>query len=197
MGGYSPVPFFDDQAVQRAVKSAMQPVVDALRQDGAPYRGCLYAGLMVSGSTIQVLEYNARFGDPETQVVLPRIEGDLIPLLEAAARGELSSGPNFSTRATVGVVLASRGYPGQYQTGYPIDGLGKMEREVFVFHAGTEPDPTGYVTAGGRVLTVVALGDSLGSARERAYRNVERLRFEGASYRQDLALRELEAPALS
>ena len=197
MGGYSPVSFFAPEDVDRAVATVLRPVVDALREEGSPYGGCLYAGLMVGASGTQVLEFNARFGDPETQVVLPRLETDLIALLEAAARGQLNDVTIYwSVRSSVGVVLASRGYPSTYATGYPIEGLGRVEPGVLVFHAGTAADPSGYVTAGGRVLTVVGLGDSISDARERVYRNVERIRFQGASYRQDLALRELEAPAL-
>jgi len=144
-----------------------------------------------------VLEFNARFGDPEAQVVLPRLEGDLIPLLEATARGALADiKPTLSGRSSVGVVLASRGYPGTYQTGFAIDGLGTIERDVFAFHAGTAAGPAGYTTAGGRVLTLVALGDSMAEARDRAYRNVERIRFEGMAYRHDLALREVESAVL-
>ncbi len=194
MGGYSPVSFFGAGEVDRAVADVMVPVVQTLRQDGTPYRGCLYAGLMVGTSGVQVLEFNARLGDPEAQVLLPRLEGDLIPLLEATARGALGGArPSWSTRSSVGVVLASRGYPGTYQTGFPIDGLGTIERDVFAFHAGTTAGPGGYETAGGRVLTLVALGDSMGEARDRAYRNVDRLRFEGMAYRHDLALREIES----
>jgi len=197
MGGYSPVGFFGPVDVDRAVADALLPVVQALRQDGTPYRGCLYAGLMVGSSGIQVLEFNARFGDPEAQVVLPRLAGDLIPLLEATARGALADvTPSWSTRSSVGVVLASRGYPGTYRTGFPIDGLGTIERDVFVFHAGTAAGPGGYETTGGRVLTLVALGDSMGEARDRAYRNVERIHFEGMVYRHDLALREVESAVL-
>ena len=197
MGGYSPVPWFGSADVQRGVETVLQPIAAALREAGTPYRGCLYAGLMVGPAGIQVLEFNARFGDPEAQVVLPRLDGDLIELLEAAARGELARGSaSWSARASVGVVLASRGYPGTYRTGFPIDGLGTIERDVFVFHAGSAASPSGYITAGGRVLTVVALGDSLADARERAYRNVDRIRFDGVTVRRDLALREVEAAAL-
>ncbi len=194
MGGYSPVSFFSPSDVDRAVAEVLAPVVDTLREDGSPYRGCLYAGLMVGPLGIQVLEFNARFGDPEAQVVLPRLVGDLIPLLEAAARGALGDvSPSWSARSSVGVVLASHGYPGVCQTGFAIDGLGTIERDVFVFHAGTAAGPQGYATAGGRVLTLVALGESMGEARDRAYRNVERIRFEGMAYRRDLALREVES----
>jgi phosphoribosylamine--glycine ligase len=197
MGGYSPVSFFGPNDVQHAVDTVFRPVVDAMREEGMLYRGCLYAGLMVGAAGLQVLEFNARFGDPETQVVLPRLETDLIALLEAAARGQLDDvKSSWSSRACVGVVLASRGYPGTYAMGYRIEGLGTIEPDVFVFHAGTAADPSGYVTAGGRVLTVVGLGDSMTDARERVYRNAERIRFEGATYRHDLALRELEVAAL-
>jgi len=197
MGGYSPVGFFGAAEVDRAVAAVLVPVVQALREDGSPYRGCLYAGLMVGPSDVQVLEFNARWGDPEAQVVLPRLDGDLVPLLEATARGALGEVKgSWSARSTVGVVLASRGYPGTYQTGFPIDGLGTIERDVFAFHAGTAAGPTGYATAGGRVLTLVALGDSMAEARDRAYRNVERIRFEGMTYRHDLALREVESAVL-
>lgn len=197
MGGYSPVPSFGSGDVQRAVDTVLAPIATALREDGTPYRGCLYAGLMIASTGLQVLEFNARFGDPEAQVLLPRLDTDLIALLEAAARGDLVGvSASWSTRSSVGVVLASRGYPGTYSTGFPIDGLGRIERDVYVFHAGSAASPSGYVTAGGRVLTVVALGDSLADARDRAYRNVDRIHFDGATYRHDLALRELETPAL-
>jgi phosphoribosylamine---glycine ligase len=197
MGGYSPVSFFDADDVERALAAVLRPVAQLLRDDGTPYRGCLYAGLMVTPSGLQVLEFNARFGDPEAQVVLPRLGDDLVPLLEATARGELGGvSPSWSPRASVGVVLASHGYPGAYQTGYPIDGLGTLEPGVLAFHAGTAAGSAGYRTAGGRVLTLVALGDTMAEARDRAYRNVDRIRFQGMTYRRDLALREVEAPVL-
>jgi len=197
MGGYSPVAFFGPGEVDRAVADLLLPVVQTLREEGTPYRGCLYAGLMLGPAGVQVLEFNARFGDPEAQVVLARLTGDLVPLLEATARGKLGEvSASWSARSSVGVVLASGGYPGTYQTGFPIDGLGTIERDVFAFHAGTTAGPAGYVTAGGRVLTLVALGDSMGEARDRAYRNVDRVRFEGMVYRHDLALREIESPVL-
>ncbi|TME76012.1 MAG: phosphoribosylamine--glycine ligase [Chloroflexi bacterium] len=197
MGGYSPVSFFGPDAVEQAVTTVLRPIVEGLRDGGTPYRGCLYAGLMVGSAGIQALEFNARFGDPEAQVVLPRLETDLIALLEAAARGELAEASgSWTSRSSVGVVLASRGYPGTYATGYPIEGLGTIEREVLVFHAGAAADPSGYVTAGGRVLTLVALGESMAEAKDRAYRNVDRIRFQGMTFRRDLAEREIEAPAL-
>ncbi len=197
MGGYSPVPFFDADDVERALDAVLRPVARVLCEDGTPYRGCLYAGLMVSPSGVQTLEFNARFGDPEAQVVLPRLGDDLVPLLEATARGDLGGvTPSWFARASVGVVLASRGYPGVYRTGYPIDGLGTLDPGVMAFHAGTTAGAAGYITAGGRVLTLVALADSIAQARDLAYRNVDRITFQGMTCRRDLALRELEAPAL-
>ena len=197
MGGYSPVSFFGEDDVARTVDTVLRPVVRLLREEGTPYRGCLYAGLMVGSGGVQVLEFNARFGDPEAQVVLPRLADDLVPLLEATAAGDLDGvTPTWSTQASVGVVLASRGYPGAYQTGCPIDGLGTLEPGVLAFHAGTTAGAGRYLTAGGRVLTLVALGDSMAEARDRAYRNVDRISFQGVSCRRDLALRELGAPAL-
>src|SRR5438552_3833869 len=159
MGGYSPVGFFGPEEIDRAVTAVLKPVVQRLRDEGTPYYGCLYAGLMVGPSGVQALEFNARFGDPEAQVVLPRLSGDVVPWLEATARGALGEvNPSWSGRSSVGVVLASRGYPGIYQTGYPVEGLGTLEPDVFAFHAATTAGPAGYLTAGGRVLTLVALG---------------------------------------
>ena len=198
MGGYSPPGFFREADVEAARREIFQPIVESLKAEGTPYRGCLYAGLMVTEQGMRVLEFNARFGDPEAQVVLPRLQGDLIPILQSAARGDLSDCVlAWSSKATVGVVLASRGYPGAYQTGRAIEGLSSLEHDVFAFHAGTAAGPDGYLTAGGRVITLVATGDSLAVARDRVYRNVERVRFEGMMYRRDIAQREIQAPVPS
>jgi phosphoribosylamine--glycine ligase len=197
MGAYSPPGFFTTADVEAMRTKVFQPVVNSLREAGTPYRGCLYAGLMMTADGIQVLEFNARFGDPEAQVVLPRVDGDLVPALQAAARGELSDDlVRWSSRATVGVVLAARGYPGHYASGAPISGLFRLERDVLAFHAGTISSPDGYRTAGGRVVTLVAVADSLPAARELAYRNVERVQFEGMTYRTDIARREAHVPEL-
>jgi phosphoribosylamine--glycine ligase len=197
MGGYSPVGFFREADINTAVRTIFEPVVEALNAAGTPYRGCLYAGLMVWDGQIQVLEFNARFGDPEAQVVLPRLDSDLIALMEATARGELGQASiDWSRRASVGVVLASDGYPGPYEAGRAITGLSRLEADSFAFHAGTSAGPSGYVTSGGRVLTIVALGDTIGNARERAYRNVDRIHFDGMTFRADVAQREIEVPAL-
>ena len=198
MGGYSPPGFFTEADVSSVVATVFKPVVDELRARGTPYRGCLYAGLMIGPNGIQVLEFNARFGDPEAQVILPRLSGDALPAFQSAAAGKLDSDPfRWSDRASVGVVLASRGYPGNYQSGHRIDGLSTLERDVFAFHGGTIAGPDGYRTAGGRVLTLVGLGDTLAEARDRVYRSAERVHFEGMRYRRDIAQRELAAPVVS
>jgi phosphoribosylamine--glycine ligase len=193
MGGYSPPGFFGVTDLESVRARVFQPVVDAMRAAGTPYRGCLYAGLMMTSDGVQVLEFNARFGDPEAQVVLPRLSGDLIPALEAAAAGRLKGVDlQWSSKASVGVVLASRGYPGTFESGHRIEGLFKLEPGVFAFQAGTSSSADGYVTAGGRVLTVVGLGESMREARDRAYRNVDLINFMGMSFRRDIAERELE-----
>ncbi|GAC1481089.1 MAG: phosphoribosylamine--glycine ligase [Candidatus Dormibacteria bacterium] len=197
MGGYSPVPFFNEEDVAEAVHGVFEPVVDALAATGHPYRGCLYAGLMIGDYGVRVLEFNARFGDPEAQVVLPRLDSDIIPLMEATARGELDQQPaRWKSKASVGVVLTSAGYPGSFQTGHAIDGMSRLEPDAYAFHAGTMAGPGGYLTAGGRVLTVVALGDTMADARERVYRNVGKIHFEGMMFRSDVAQREIEVPVL-
>jgi phosphoribosylamine--glycine ligase len=198
MGGYSPPGFFSDEDVRDTVVTVFQPVVDELRASGTPYRGCLYAGLMKGPAGTQVLEFNARFGDPEAQVILPRLSGDALPAFQAAAAGNLPPEPlPWSDRVSVGVVLASRGYPGHYQTGHLIEGLSTLERDVFAFHGGTVAGPDGYRTAGGRVLTLVALGDTLADARDRVYRSAQRVRFEGMTHRRDIAQREITASVAS
>ncbi|HEY5097897.1 MAG TPA: phosphoribosylglycinamide synthetase C domain-containing protein, partial [Acidimicrobiales bacterium] len=192
MGAYSPVPFVDDGLVDRLVDEAVAPLVAALVSRGIDYRGVLYAGLMLTPDGPRVLEFNVRFGDPETQVVLPRLQGDLATLLAEAAAGSLRTVPRFGEDAAVCVVMASEGYPESPRTGDAIHGLdtaGRMEG-VTVFHAGTAEARSpgdGLVTAGGRVVGVTALGDSLEQARSRAYRGVAAISWRGAHSRSDIA----------
>jgi phosphoribosylamine--glycine ligase len=190
MGAYSPPFDVNQQTVADAVTRVMTPAVQALAKRGLEYRGILYAGLMLTASGLQVLEFNARFGDPETQVVLPRLESDLVALLLYAARGDLRSAPDirWSPQATVGVVVASAGYPDTYATGFPIEGLTSIPPGVMVFHAGTRflPDQ-GLVTCGGRVLTTVGMGETVADARVAALSGAVRVRFPGAFYRRDIA----------
>jgi phosphoribosylamine--glycine ligase len=161
-----------------------------MAEAGTPYRGVLYAGLMLTAEGPRVLEFNCRFGDPETQAVMPRLATEPAELLMAAARGELASTRiELRTEACVTVVLASKGYPGAHETGLEISGIADASRVdgALVFHAGTEERQGRVVTAGGRVLSVSALGDSLGQARDRAYEACSRISFEGMQHRTDVA----------
>jgi phosphoribosylamine--glycine ligase len=198
MGAYSPVPGIDDQSVGRLVEEAVAPLVEVLRRRGIDYRGVLYAGLMLTPDGPKVLEFNVRFGDPETQVVLPRLEGDLAGLLAEAASGSLRTRPRFTGDAAVCVVMAAEGYPESPRTGDPIAGLDAAAEVdgVTVFQAGTAPsDPVGaVVTAGGRVLGVTGVGPSLGEARSRAYRGVAAISWPGAHVRTDIAAAAVGAP---
>jgi phosphoribosylamine--glycine ligase len=191
MGSYSP-PIFDSAALQKqAMDTVMVPTIKAMAQEGRQYRGVLYGGLMVNKENIKVLEFNARFGDPETQVILPRLKTDLVDIIMAVVKGKLNQIKIESTDdACVGVVMASGGYPGSYKTGLRIEGLHDVDKDVMVFHAGTKigAAPWEIITSGGRVLTVVAMGKTVALAREKVYDNVSRITFEGCHYRKDIAL---------
>jgi phosphoribosylamine--glycine ligase len=194
MGVYTPTRALDAAQSEQVRRTILQPTIDELARRGTPMRGVLYGGLVMTRSGPQVIEFNARFGDPETQVVLPTMNGDLSLLLEAVANGTLDQVPPPAfTGAAVGVVLASGGYPATYPTGLPISGLDDVEdAHTIVFHAGTKRGDSGQiVTSGGRVLTVVGLGDDLAAARDRAYAGAERITFEGRHLRRDIAVREL------
>ena len=192
MGVYAP-PGFVGQA-EDVFSSIHQPVVDQMSADGHEFRGLLYAGLMIDDAAMNVLEFNARFGDPETQAVLPLLNGDLLPVLAASARGQAlpRDAISYSGKASVSVAIVSGGYPGSYETGKPIHGLDAVDDSVDIFHAGTAIDDDGRtVTAGGRVLAVTAVADTLAEARGIAYDNIQRITFDGSFYRTDIALREL------
>ena len=199
MGSYSPVPEVDDATVDALVAEAVAPLVTALRARGIDYRGVLYAGLMLTPAGPKVLEFNVRFGDPETQVVLPRYDGDLAALLAEVAAGRLVTTPRFAPDPAVCVVLASEGYPEQPRTGDRVAGLERAAAVpgVTVFHAGTahDPDSGGVVTAGGRVLGVTALGPTLAEARDRAYAAVDAVTWPGMQFRTDIARDAAEAAA--
>jgi phosphoribosylamine---glycine ligase len=185
MGTLSPTPVMDDLAVARAVKEVLVPTARGLAADGRPFRGLLYAGLMITRQGPRVLEFNCRFGDPETQPLMLRLEDDLATLLHAVATGKSPARVRFSQQAAVCVVLAAGGYPGPYAGGQPITGLERVEQAV-VFHAGTRRDGERIVTAGGRVLGVTALGADLDEARRRAYAAVDNIHFDGMHYRKDI-----------
>jgi phosphoribosylamine--glycine ligase len=190
MGAYSPVPDAGVDVVELAIERAVLPTLAALRGRGIDYRGVLYAGLMLTSDGPRVLEFNVRFGDPEAQVVLPRLTGDVAGLLAEAAAGRLRSQPAFDERAAVTVVMAAAGYPASPRAGDPITGIADAEavEGVTVECAGVAAGPDGgLVTAGGRVLDVTALGADLADARRRAYEAVGRIRFAGAQHRADIA----------
>jgi phosphoribosylamine--glycine ligase len=194
MGTYSPAPFLGEADWGRVQGEIMDRWLRGCEAEGIDFRGILYPGIMLTNSGPKVLEFNARFGDPETQVYLPRLENDLLEVLEASAAGKLESTQlKWSKDAAVCVVMASGGYPGSYKKGVPIYGLEEADRlpNTKVFHAGTAKSGDGIVTNGGRVLGVTAWGDSLWLARERAYAAVELLRFENAHFRRDIGDRAL------
>jgi phosphoribosylamine--glycine ligase len=196
MGAYSPVPFADGALVDLVMGAAVEPTLHALQAQGIDYRGVLYAGLMLTPDGPKVLEYNARFGDPETQVVLPRMSSDLVDLLAGAASGRLGADPTFSADAAVTVVCAAEGYPTAPRTGDVIQGLDDAARldGVTVFCAGVAEDAQGrLVTAGGRVLAVTGQGPTLADARARAYAGVAAVRWPGRHTRSDIALAAAEA----
>jgi phosphoribosylamine--glycine ligase len=168
----------------------MGPLLEGLSEGGVDFRGLLFPGLMLTPDGPRVLEFNCRFGDPETQAILPRLKSDLLPLLEATIDGKLAgTAIEWDERAAVTVVLASGGYPAKYDVGKPISGLETAcPPAVHIFHAGTRKENGRVVTAGGRVLAVTALGETVASARERAYEAVSQIHFEGCHYRRDIAL---------
>ncbi|GAB2776360.1 phosphoribosylamine--glycine ligase [Streptomyces daliensis] len=199
MGAYSPLPWADPKLVDEIEQTVLQPTVDELRRRGTPFSGLLYAGLAITSRGVRVIEFNARFGDPETQAVLARLKTPLAGLLHAAATGQLAEFPplRWSDGAAVTVVVAAHGYPAAPRTGDPIEGLAEVAEQdapkAYVLHAGTKLDERErVVSAGGRVLSVTATGSDLGKARERAYAAVGRVRLDGSHHRTDIARKAAE-----
>ncbi len=191
MGVYSPPGFLNGEFIDTMTKTILEPTVRAMAQEGRPCKGVLYAGLMLTSEGPKVLEFNARFGDPETQVQLPLLKSDLVDIMQATIDNSLDQIEiEWSDESCVGVVMTSGGYPGTYNTGFPISGLRDLDSEALVFHAGTKEDNGNVCTSGGRVLTVVATGETVASAQAKAYRNVQHIRFEGSHYRKDIAAEE-------
>ena len=191
MGSYCPPeePIWDAGLERRIRVQIIEPVVGALADEGTPYRGVLYAGLMLTQEGPKVIEFNCRFGDPETQVILPRLKSDLLEAMMKTARGDIGGlSLEWDARPCVGVVVASGGYPAGYRTGYPISGLHDVGPDALVFHAGTALAQDGnVVTDGGRVLAIAALGSTYHDARQRVYSIISRVNFTGSFYRKDIA----------
>jgi phosphoribosylamine--glycine ligase len=191
MGAFSPANNWNRKLQSQFDTEIMKPLLRGFLEEGVTFRGLLYPGLIITGDGPRVLEFNCRFGDPETQVLLPRMKSDLLPLLEATIDGKIEvSASEWDTRAAVTVVLASGGYPGKYESGKLISGLDQAAKleDVQIFHAGTKRDGSDVKTVGGRVLAVTALGSTLETARARAYEAVSRIDFENCHYRRDIAL---------
>jgi phosphoribosylamine--glycine ligase len=194
MGAYSPAPVVTDQVHEKILEKILRPLIQGMGEEGRFYKGVLYAGLMIHDSHPKVLEFNARFGDPETQPVLMRMKGDIVPILEACIKGNLSQYQiEWDNRASVCVVMASKGYPGDYEKGKTIKGLKEVSQmeDVFVFHAGTDLKDGQMVTNGGRVLGVTGLGKDIPSAIERTYQAVKKISWDGVHYRKDIGRKAL------
>ncbi|WP_312113507.1 phosphoribosylamine--glycine ligase [Brevibacillus reuszeri] len=193
MGTYAPVPQMSDKLVEEVVETIVKPMAKGMAQDGIPFKGILYTGLMITEQGPKVVEFNARFGDPETQVLLPLLETDLLDIFVATIKGELDAvDVTWKKGSAVCVVMAAPGYPGEYPKGEVIQGLDKVRDGVTVFHAGTKETDEGIVTNGGRVLGVVAIGENLAKAREAVYASVQEISFEGAQYRTDIAAKAMK-----
>ena len=193
MGTYAPAPVLTPALRDKATEEVLKPMIAAMQAEGTPYKGCLYAGLMVKGDSVKVVEFNCRFGDPETQVVLPLLNSDLAEIMLACATGKLDQVEiNWSDKAAVCVVVASGGYPESYEKGKEITGLeAAAETGAVVFHAGTKLSDGKIVTSGGRVLGVTAVDDNIKAARDKAYEAVDKIAFDKAFSRRDIAWRAL------
>jgi phosphoribosylamine--glycine ligase len=194
MGAYSPAPVVTEEVHEKIMEKILRPIIYGMGEEGRPYQGVLYAGLMIHEGHPKVLEFNARFGDPETQPVLMRMKGDMVPILEACMQGTLSRHKiEWDNRASVCVVMASKGYPGSYEKGKVIEGLKEVSRMdgVSVFHAGTSLKEGQIVTSGGRVLGVTGLGEDVPRAIERTYQAVKKISWEGVYYRTDIGYKAL------
>jgi len=194
MGTYAPVPHMPQELVDQIVRTIVKPMAEGMARDGIPFKGVLYTGLMITAEGPKVVEFNARFGDPETQVILPLLETDLLDIFLAVVNGNLDTvDVAWKKESAVCVVMAAPGYPGEYPKGERIDGLEQVKEPVTVFHAGTKQTEDGLVTSGGRVLGVTATGADLQQAREAAYAAVRTISFPGAHYRSDIAAKAMRA----
>ena len=194
MGAYAPAPVMTPEIIQKAEEKILKPIIDAMNKEGISYKGCLYAGLMIVNGEPKVVEFNARFGDPETQVVLPLLDSDLVDIMLSCIDGNLAAQQiNWSNDSAVCIVLASGGYPQSYKKGFEIDGLNKAKAlDTLIFHAGTSKVDDKIVTSGGRVLGVVAKAGDIKTAVDKAYKGVEVIHFDNMHFRKDIAHRALK-----
>lgn len=193
MGAYAPTPVIDEEKFKRIHDEVLKPTIKGMEMEGIPFKGILYAGLIVSGNDIKVLEFNVRFGDPEAQVILPLLNEKLGDLIQGSITGNLDSMHfSFSNKTAITVIIASGGYPGSYEKGKEITGLDDLSDNITAFHAGTKYENGKYYTNGGRVLNITALGNSFQEARERVYGEIDRISFEGAHYRRDIGHRAMK-----
>jgi len=189
MGSYSPLADIPTSLIRQILKTIIQPTIEALAETGSPYEGALYAGLIITDEGPKILEFNCRFGDPETQVILPLLRTDLVEMMLACLNGSLNQiKTSWSAKKTVDVVLASKGYPYKYKTGYTIHGLENNIENTLIFHAGTSSRHDKITTSGGRVLNIVGLGSTYETARNVAYQRVKTIKFDDMTYRTDIAL---------
>ena len=199
MGAYAPAPIVDGALSKQIMTQVITPTIQAMASEGLSFKGVLYAGLMLTSDGPKVLEYNVRFGDPEIQAILPLLKCDLVPILDDAVEGRLSTTPcQWQTGSCVCVVLASSGYPGEFAIGKEIHGLERLadRRDVLVFHAGTKKDKQRFLSWGGRALNVIGLGADIDEALKRAYEAIGTIHFDGMVYRKDIGFRALKKPAV-
>ena len=190
MGTYSPNYVYTEEVAKQARAKILQPTLTGIQKEKMDYRGIIYVGLMITEEGPKVLEYNVRFGDPETQVLLPRLKTDLIEIFDRIEERKLKDiNIDWSEEGTVCVILASEGYPGDYEKGFEIKGLEDIPKDLLVFHSGTAEDNGKIVTNGGRVLGMVGKGKTIEEAREKVYRNIDKISFEGAFYRRDIGIK--------
>jgi len=194
MGAYSPAPVLSEELEKEVQEKVIKPILEGMRKEGHPFKGVLYAGLMITDEGVKVLEFNVRFGDPEAQALLRRLDSDLFEVCTSAVEGRLVEELHWKPETSICVVLASRGYPGKYEKGKVITGIEEAEKvpTVVVFHAGTKEENGKLLTNGGRVLNVTALGKDIVEARERAYEAIKRIHFDGMHYRKDIGLKALK-----
>jgi phosphoribosylamine--glycine ligase len=193
MGAYAPTPIADEPFINKISKTVIVPTLRAMISEGMPYKGLLYFGLILTTNGPQVLEYNCRFGDPETEVVLPLLASDLVPLLVATTDGTLDQfSAEFFPEYAIDVVLASGGYPGRYEKGKPISGLETIDKDILVFHAGTSNTEGKLITSGGRVLNIISRGKDFINTRDKLYQNIKKIHFDGMHYRKDIGYRVMD-----